>query len=174
MPNKINRIKRWKNILNNKKGTELSLNFLIIAALALIALIVIALFFLGGMEKIFGEQKDVKELTKETKALAKASCEFKCRLKDRVGYDNPSFPKEMTDAGYSRCSDLEDLGTFDEQCVKHGCTGTAVICADMGQNCAKQSGCSLSGNNCAGTATQCSVLNSATTCSAQTGCSWQE
>jgi len=45
----------------NKKGAELSLNFLIIAALALIVLILVVLFFTGGFENEEGYETCTKE-----------------------------------------------------------------------------------------------------------------
>lgn len=90
----------------NKKGVEISLNFIIIAALALIALIVIALFFLGGAETIFQREKEVVQLSAQTITLAKQSCSFACTMRNREGYNNPSFPEELTERNIRNCEQL--------------------------------------------------------------------
>ncbi len=90
-----------------KKGVSLSMEFIIIAALALLALIVIALFFTGGAEKLFGKQKGAIGVTIDPgiKSLAVESCKLSCTLGKKDAYDNPSFPKEVS-ANFADCAAL--------------------------------------------------------------------
>ncbi len=119
----------------SKKG-DLSLNFIIIAILALIVLIIIALFFTGGMTKLFGTEKEVSELTltPQIKALAEQSCNLHCTNQDENAYSSPSFSADMVEAGYSDCEDILGKPFSDcesqETCQKEDpasavqCTGT--------------------------------------------------
>jgi len=90
----------------NKKGMELSMNFIIIAALALIALIVIALIFTGGIDKIIGQQKDIVELTSSEIALAEGVCKTACSADSKAQWDNPSFTSKVKEFGYENCEDI--------------------------------------------------------------------
>ncbi|MEM4244727.1 MAG: hypothetical protein QW404_00115 [Candidatus Nanoarchaeia archaeon] len=74
--------------MSNKRGQGISMEFIIIAALALIALIVIVLFFTGALGKIFGQQKEVyATATEKQKEMWTAECNAACSL----GGQNPYF-----------------------------------------------------------------------------------
>lgn len=115
----------------NKKGTELSLNFIIIAAIVLVVLIVAILFFTGGASKLIGEQKEVQRMSEQERSLAVASCKFACTMKDESKFDNPGFSETVVKAGFSKCADFPEIkemgATFGDacnsECVKTG-TGT--------------------------------------------------
>jgi hypothetical protein len=103
----------------NKKGQGISLNFLIIAALALVTLIIIALFFTGGIQKIFKKQSDVVIASEQEISLARANCQFLCVTGVKTSYDNPPFTEPVIAAGYKNCETLLGSGkTFDEVCGK--------------------------------------------------------
>ncbi len=91
----------------SKRG-DISLNFIIIAILALITLIVIALFFTGGITKLFGTQQGVVQisLNPQIKALAETTCTLHCTNQNENAYNNPSFSKDLIDAGYTGCEQL--------------------------------------------------------------------
>lgn len=132
----------------NKKGVSLSMEFIIIAALALLALIVIALFFTGGAEKLFGKQKGAVGVTidPQIKGLAVSTCQLSCTLGNKDAYDNPNFPKEVK-AHYADCKALLDQ-SFEDKCGR----------------CVKSD--ELSEANCGG-------KSSKSDCQATTGCKWE-
>ncbi|MFH1828997.1 MAG: hypothetical protein ABH824_07085 [Nanoarchaeota archaeon] len=105
----------------NKKG-DLSLNFIVMAAIAVIVLIIIALYFTGGLEKLFGEQKDVIKLSTQEKALAAEVCNFHCSLGDDASYANPDFSKSVLDAGFTNCEGLTNKA-FSDYCEGKACQG---------------------------------------------------
>jgi hypothetical protein len=78
----------------NKKGMDISLNFIILAVLALIALIVIALFFTGGLTNLFKQQSDVGDISTEKIALYAAKCEMYCATGNQAAWNNPEFAEE--------------------------------------------------------------------------------
>lgn len=132
----------------NKKGVSLSMEFIIIAALALLALIVIALFFTGGAEKLFGKQKGAVGVTvdPQIKGLATSTCQLSCTLGNKDAYEHPNFPKEVK-AQFDNCEQL--LGqSFEDRCGR----------------CVKSD--ELSEANCAG-------KDSKADCQATTGCKWE-
>ncbi|RME54187.1 hypothetical protein D6777_04645 [Candidatus Woesearchaeota archaeon] len=101
--------------MENKKGQGISLNFLIIAALALIALIIIALFFTGGISKIFKKQSDVVKLSDNEKALMVANCKAFCSLGNKDKFKSPGFSEEAINAGIKDCGDFDDFGPMDAE-----------------------------------------------------------
>ena len=92
----------------NKKGVEITLNFIVIAAIVLIALIVAILFFTGTTEKLFKKQAEVTQLSTQELNLAKSICESHCSQQNEASYNNPSFSQAIRDAGYDDCKDLLD------------------------------------------------------------------
>jgi len=78
----------------NKKGMDISLNFIILAVLALIALIVIALFFTGGLTNLFKQTEEVGSVSAEKIALYASRCEFYCATGDKNSWDKPLFEEE--------------------------------------------------------------------------------
>ncbi|MFH1638184.1 MAG: hypothetical protein ABIB71_07190 [Candidatus Woesearchaeota archaeon] len=137
----------------NKKGVSLSMEFIIIAALALLALIVIALFFTGGAEKLFGKQKGAVGVTidPQIKSLAISTCELSCTFGNKDGYDNPNFPEEVSKQ-YTDCASLLNA-------VKGGNNDFSTKCG----RCVKTAGSSSS----------CSGL-SKSGCDADGGCNWEK
>ena len=111
---------------SNKKGMEISLNFVIIAVLALVALIVIALFFTGGMSRIIGKEKTVVELTEQDIALAESACKLSCTLCQKGQFDNPAVSQAMKDRfamtstgdGALNCEEMPNVGAryWDKNC----------------------------------------------------------
>lgn len=92
-------------VILNKKGMDISLNFIILAVLALIALIVIALFFTGGLTNLFKQTEEVGSISSEKIALYSSKCEFYCTTNDETAWKDPGFPEDVK-AKYSSCSDL--------------------------------------------------------------------
>ena len=90
----------------NKKGMDISLNFIILAVLALIALIVISLFFTGGLTNLFGQTEDVGSISSEKIALYDSKCEFYCTTHDENAWNEPGFPEDIAAAKGSSCTDL--------------------------------------------------------------------
>lgn len=92
----------------NKKGMDISLNFVILAVLALIALIVVALFFTGGLTNLFKKTEDVGSIEGESIALLRAKCEYYCGIDDYQSWKDPRFSDEYVKAGFTSC-DNDDL-----------------------------------------------------------------
>jgi hypothetical protein len=90
----------------NKKGLDISLNFVIIAALALIALIVIALIFTGGIDRILGEEEDVIELSTQEIALAESTCKLACSTGSEAAWKNPDFTEAVENEYPTGCNGL--------------------------------------------------------------------
>ncbi|HIJ05218.1 hypothetical protein J4424_05145 [Candidatus Woesearchaeota archaeon] len=96
-------------VILNKKGMDISLNFIILAVLALIALIIIALFFTGGLTNLFGQTEDVASISSEKIALFTSKCEFYCTTENQNAWDDPDLPEEMkTNSIYDSCEELTD------------------------------------------------------------------
>lgn len=94
-------------VILNKKGMDISLNFIILAVLALIALIIIALFFTGGLTNLFSQTEDVASISSEKIALFTSKCEFYCTTEDENAWKNPDLPEEMaTNSAYDSCEEL--------------------------------------------------------------------
>lgn len=131
----------------NKKGTELSLNFIIIAAIVLVVLIVAILFFTGGASKLIGEQKEVQRMSEQEKSLAIATCRFACTMKDEEKFKDPGFSATVVAAGFTKCIDFpeisRDMGSdFQSACASEcktkadGTTPATVRCtADTKTEC---------------------------------------
>lgn len=81
----------------NKKGMDISLNFIILAVLALIALILVALFFTGGLQNLFEQTEEVGSTTTEQYLYYKAQCKSYCTFGEEDAYNNPGFPDEFHD-----------------------------------------------------------------------------
>ncbi len=124
----------------NKKGAELSLNFLIIAALALIVLILVVLFFTGGFEKIFTKTSEVAELSTQERALAEAICETACALGNEEGYTNPEFSEDIIAAGFDDCESLTDKN-FDDYCGGSCSGGLTCTMKSNKDACESEEGC---------------------------------
>lgn len=130
----------------SKRG-DISLNFIIIAILALITLIVIALFFTGGITKLFGTEQGVVQvsLDPQIKALAENTCNLYCTNQNENAYNSPGFPKDLTDKGYTGCDQL--LGKPFSACkITNSCQrvdpASAVSCvASSEASCRSINGC---------------------------------
>lgn len=75
----------------NKKGLELSMGFIVIALLALTVLVVIILFFTGGMQKIFGQTAEVGEVTEQQISIWRGQCKLYCST-DQKEFCEHMFP----------------------------------------------------------------------------------
>jgi hypothetical protein len=130
-------------MVKNKKGQGLSLNFLIVAILAVIALVIVALYFTGGLEKMFSKQKDISALSTQELALAESVCKTACSVKSQTAYDAPKFSDAVKKAGFSKCSDLKNLGTFEEDCMS--CEGKPTSGTKKCSEFKKKSDCNAAG-----------------------------
>lgn len=74
----------------NKKGQGLSMNYIVVALLALAVLVVIILFFTGGMQKIFGQTAQAGEITEQQMSIWRKQCELYCSV-DKAAYCSHDF-----------------------------------------------------------------------------------
>ena len=94
-------------VILNKKGMDISLNFIILAVLALIALIVIALFFTGGLTNLFQQTEDVGSISSEKIALFASKCNFYCTTGNEVAWGTPDLPEELeSSSDHNSCEKL--------------------------------------------------------------------
>lgn len=137
----------------NKKGAELSLNFIIIAAIVLVVLIVAVLFFTGASGKLLKEKAEVTKLSTQEYALALNVCKFACLNQDRVKFDNPSFSQAVIDAGLTKCENFDELDTFENECQKE-CVNKPDVTLPEGTRAVSCSG--MSKEDCETNSVQCS------------------
>lgn len=72
----------------NKKAQGISMTYIVIAALALIVLIVIVLFFTGGMEKIFEKITKTAGGEGEEQVIKISQCRSFCTMDNKDAWDN--------------------------------------------------------------------------------------
>ncbi len=94
-----------KGVPMEKRGAELSLNFIILAILAVIVLIGIVFFFLGGAEFFAKKEKGTAILTDQDRALAEAACNLHCTIGNKAKWDAPGF-QESVSAKFVNCEEL--------------------------------------------------------------------
>ena len=80
----------------NKKGFALSVNYLVVAILALIVLVAISVYFTGGVKYLFGQQKKIIETSADTKTIWRNSCELWCAV-ESVEWRKHKFGDEELD-----------------------------------------------------------------------------
>lgn len=112
--------------MKDKRGQGISMEFIIIAALALIVLIVIVLFFTGALGKIFGQQKDiVGTATDQQKEMWTEACRLACT----TGGQNPYYfcthafevkgdKGEVTEAWFCNTASFKDTRTVKDGTIK--------------------------------------------------------
>lgn len=109
-------------VIFNKKGMDISLNFVILAVLALIALIIIALFFTGGLTNLFGQTSEVGSISSEKVALYASKCDFYCTTHDKAAWNDPGLPAEFSGTKYANtnpgtaCQVLTGKSDYDTVC----------------------------------------------------------
>ena len=108
----------------DKKGVEITLNFIVIAALVLIALVVAIIFFTGAGEMLFKKKGEItREQLQREITLAEQLCTSHCTFGSPTAFENPAFSDDLANAGYKTCSDLPKFkGGYDEFCGD--CTGS--------------------------------------------------
>ena len=113
----------------NKKGMDISLNFIILAVLALIALIVIALFFTGGLTNLFKQQEEVGSISSEKVALYTSKCNYYCTTHDDTSWKNAgsTFPEEIkTYLSTKSGGDGTDCGKLTDKNYETQCKETTL------------------------------------------------
>lgn len=96
----------------NKKGMELSMNFIIIAALAVIVLIIGAIFFMGGFSSLRDMIVGTSNVNTYEIDAAKVGCQSACTFNSENGWFEPGFSEniiEYLDGNEAAtCDDLLD------------------------------------------------------------------
>ncbi len=104
----------------NKRGAELSLNFIIIAAIVLVVLIVAILFFTGSTGTILKKQAETGKMSEQEYGIAVAKCRLACATKDQSTFENPTFTSSLINNGITKCIELAEFkeqGTFADICL---------------------------------------------------------
>ena len=105
----------------DKKGIEITLNFIVIAALVLITMIVAILFFTSAGEKLLGKEAEVTQAQLQREiSLAEGLCRSHCSFESKEAFNNPGFSADLVNANYKSCSDLLG-GSYESLCGT--CTG---------------------------------------------------
>jgi len=157
-----------------KRGAEISISILVVFAIALIVLVLVALLFMGKMEWLIGKKSEVTKtvLSEAEKNLALQKCKLYCSLGNKDGYENPGFSQKVIDAGFTKCSDFDELGPFEEECLTKECYGTPSSCEERSEADCKF-GCSwdIDAGECKGSPYACSSMTNEDDCRAN-GCTW--
>ncbi|MBI4155019.1 hypothetical protein HY498_02965 [Candidatus Woesearchaeota archaeon] len=74
-----------------KKGAELSLNFIIIAAIGLVVLVIALVFFTGGAERLLGGVPETIQVSQQQLNLWRNQCQAFCSLDDKSNYCNAFY-----------------------------------------------------------------------------------
>ena len=106
---------------------DISLNFVILAVLALIALILVALFFTGGLSNLFQQTEEVGSTSNEQLALYKSKCSLYCATDNKDSWDFPGFPEGLEKSPgneITECAEFTELNKEwkDGECVTQGST----------------------------------------------------
>jgi len=113
----------------DKKGQGISMTYIVIAALALIVLIVIFLFFTGALGEMFSRQTEIVEASAEDRAVWISQCKLHCSLEKNEDGNCPSF-----------CS-----AKFEKDGMVYSCRGTVAGSENLGVECGSTGGYSSSG-----------------------------
>lgn len=102
----------------NKKG-DLSLNYIVIAALALVVLVVIILFFTGGLKTLFTLTKEhTLSASDQELAIWRGQCELYCAGEQKANFCNNEFKsKDPSITTKYKCKDT----TLNVGCNKITC-----------------------------------------------------
>jgi hypothetical protein len=98
----------------NKKGQGISMTYIVIAALALVVLIVIILFFTGALERMFTQQRDVVDDQAQQFGIWRSQCKLYASLDQKESWEKHEFG----DRPY-KCSDSELIGQKWEEYKKN-------------------------------------------------------
>ncbi len=71
-----------------KKGAELSLNFIIIAAIGLVVLVIALVFFTGGAERLLRGVPESVQVNQQQLNLWRNECELYCNQGSKSGFCN--------------------------------------------------------------------------------------
>ncbi|MBT4334563.1 hypothetical protein HOD61_01980 [archaeon] len=111
--------------MNNKKGQSLSMNTIIIAILAILALVIIAAFFTGGMTNIVGKIKSMYGAQPIDTQQAIAECNGFCSNYELIGLEDykDNFCGEKT---YELDTDFDGKIDVTKTCSQLGVTCSAI------------------------------------------------
>lgn len=105
---------------------DISLNFVILAVLALIALILVALFFTGGLSNLFKQTEEVGSTSAEQLALYKSKCSLYCATDDKGSWENPGFPSDLEDTEGNKVDSCDDFSSLNKKFNSDGeCESTS-------------------------------------------------
>ncbi|MBU4502888.1 MAG: hypothetical protein KKA79_09910 [Nanoarchaeota archaeon] len=124
----------------NKKGQGISMTYIIVAALALVVLVTIILFFTGGLQTLFQSQKETVEgATNQQKEIWRGQCNLYCSLGQTDNFQGKSF--EATDGSTYTC---DTLGVECEEEVTDGsCNGTPTTGGEECSSAISKEACGL-------------------------------
>lgn len=100
----------------NKKGQEISMTYIVVAAIALVVLIVAILFFTGGLQAIFKAQKEtVAGATDQQLEIWRGQCKLYCSLEQKESWEKHEF-KAGDEVLYTGCGHKDLMDTTWEEC----------------------------------------------------------
>lgn len=121
----------------NKKGADVSITFIVLAAIALIVLVLIILFFTGSFKTLIGSQSDLVKGTvgDDQINIWKSQCDLYCTLGQKDIYCTKVFKYEFGEGDskqtYCYVCDIGNTGNTDTtDCTTTG-KNLAVKCSDI-------------------------------------------
>jgi len=83
--------------MRNRKGAEINITTIIVIILAVLVLVILALYFTGGMKSLWQKITGVKGSWDETDVEnARTVCAFRCSAEDNEFFCNHENPLRMT------------------------------------------------------------------------------
>lgn len=113
----------------NKKG-DLSIQFIVMAALALIVLIIVAVYFMGGMKTLLGRQAETIQLTEQQKSIWKNQCNLFCSMGQADGFCNQAFHYDVDKDG-----NIDEVWVCNSNLFTGGPLPTGAEEEDLGVEC---------------------------------------
>ena len=107
----------------SKKGQELSMTYVVVAALALVVLIVVILFFTGALQNLFQRQESVIGGESEL-AVFRSQCKTYCTLRQDQSYCAQEF--KLGDKAYKCHSVGQGSGTSLDVPCERSVSGSTV------------------------------------------------
>lgn len=143
----------------SKKGQGISVNYIVIIALALIVLIVIAIYFTGGLDFLLGQQTTIirGSVSDQQKNIWRGNCRLWCNLGSEESFylhvfnkgDDPEIEQyvcndaRINEAEFGNSPNKDDLQVSDENCAwsKSTTSGTGSTTAAEGEECGLTKAC---------------------------------
>jgi len=122
-------------MFKNKRGQGLSMNFVVVAMIAVIVLVVIAIIFAGGVGSSFRRMGEIFQLGTQYQSLAVVieKCDIACTIAQ--GKDNPKTSSYCKSTFTYETGHMTEDGKKEKKTVWCGHTDVGVSCPDVLDYC---------------------------------------